>query len=470
MSPEGEITRDNALAVLSAEAAAALWWRGILVWKLWPQQLPIYETVKKLPLSVLVVVLLCARQFGKSVLGLILALEDCLQNEDIIVMIIAPTIKQARAIVRPRMKLLTRDMPAGIMRDVKSEDTWYFANGCELKLGGFDKNPMSQRGKTLYKIYFEETADSEGDDYLDFLQSDLGPALTHSKHAQMIHMTTLPKVPDHPFVRETMPEAAVRGALFKFTIDDNKQLTPEQREQCIKICGGVDTTAYRREYLCQEVREASLVLVPEFDEARHVKPIAVPEYAKFWLAGDTGLVRDMSCFHLCAYDFERAKVLFLDERAYEPHTASGAMVAGCREMQGERKMPHFVDASSQLRVDLAHQHQFPTILPRKDELEATVNQVRVAFSNNKVEIDPKCQLLIQTLRSGTFNKDRTDLARTKTLGHMDAFMSCAYGLRHVNKANPFPPYGGGAPHTHYIQPTEQNPAAKGLKGLFRGPR
>jgi hypothetical protein len=424
--------------ILEQAAREQLWLRGNLSWKLWPQQRPIYETVKALPLIILVIVFLCARQFGKSVLGVILACEDCLTNPDVVVMIIAPTIKQARDIVRPRMKLITRDAPAGLIRYNKSEDTWYFANGAELKLGGFDTNSMAQRGKTIHKIYFEETADSDGDDYLDFLRSDLGPALTHSAHAQIIHLTTLPKVPDHPFALETVPEAELGGALFTYTIRHNLMLTPEKYAQCVKLCGGEHTTAFKREYLCQQVRDDSIILAPEFDEALHVRDIKIPEYCYFWVGGDIGGIRDMSVFHLCGYDFKRAKILFLDERAFGPETGTGIMVDACRAMEGGRAVSRHVDAPGQLQIDLMGQHKFPCSLPRKDELEATVNQCRVALQLCQVEIDPRCKLLITTLRSGTFNHNRTDLARTSTLGHMDAFMSFAYGLRHANTANPYP--------------------------------
>lgn len=460
----------EARQLLTAETERVLWERGILTWKLWEQQQSIYATIRKLPRSVQTVVVLCARQFGKSVLGVILAVEDCLQNPDIIVLIIGPTIKQTRDIVRPRMKLITKDAPAGLIRPVKSEDTWYFANGSELKLGGFDTNSAAQRGKTIYKIYMEETCDSEGDDYVDFLQSDLAPALTHSAHAQIIHLTTLPKIPDHPFVLETVPEAMMHNAFFKFTIHDNKKLSPEKYAQCVKVCGGENTIAFKREYLCQQVRDSSIILAPEFDEALHVRPIEVPAYCNFWVGGDVGGVRDMSVFHLCGYDFNRNKVLFIDERAFSPETGTGIMVTECRAMEGERKVTRHVDAPGQLQIDLAHQHNFPCLLPRKDELEATVNQVRVALQTRALEIDPKCKLLITTLRSGTFNHNRTDLARTSTLGHMDAFMAAAYALRHVNKQNPYPSYGGASPFTHYIRPTVEDQTASSLRGLFKGPR
>ncbi len=448
-------------------AKEALWQRGNLSWKLWPQQRPIYETVKLLPLDILVIVFLCARQFGKSVLGVILAVEDCLTNPNVIVMIIAPSIKQARAIVRPRMKLICQDAPEGLIRPAKSEDAWYFANGAELILGGFNTNSMAQRGKTIHKIYMEETADSEGDDYLDFLRSDLGPALTHSTNAQIIHLTTLPKIPDHPFVLETVPEAEMGGAFFKYTIHHNLKLTAEKYAQCVKLCGGEHTTAFKREYLCQQVRDASIILAPEFDEALHVKPITVPDYCKFWIGGDVGGVRDMSVFHLCGYDFKRAKVLFLDERSYKPETGTALWVADCLEMEGGRAVSRHVDVPGQLQVDLMTQHGYPCMLPRKDELEASVNQGRVALQTCAVEIDPKCKLLITTLRSGTFNHNRTDLARSSTLGHMDAFMSFVYALRHANKANPYPLFGGANESTHYIRP-QHNQTATSLRGLFKG--
>lgn len=460
-----------ALAVTEAideELNEALWLKGCLVWKLWPQQLPIYETVKRLPRDVQTVVFLCARQFGKSVLVVALAVEDCIQNADIIVMIIGPSIKQTRSIVRPRMKLITKDAPKGLIRPVKSEDTWYFANGSELKLGGFDTNSAAQRGKTIYKIYLEETGDSEGDDYIDFLRSDLSPALTHSAHAQIIHATTLPKVPDHPFVLETVPEADMSGALFKFTIRDNKKLSQEKYDQCVKLCGGEHTTSFKREYLCEQVRDESMILAPEFNEAIHVRESVLPEYAYFWVSGDTGIIRDLNVFHLWCYDFKRAKKLVLDERWFTPDIGTGDMVRAIREMEGGRKATRHIDTDARLRLDLAGQHNFPTLLPQKDELEATVNLVRVDLQTNATEIAPKCKLLIATLRSGTFNRTRTDLARTNALGHMDAFMSFAYGIRHVNNANPYPAYGGASPYTHYIVPSTQNKNAANFQKILGG--
>jgi len=453
------------------EAVSLLWCYGLLSYKLWDQQLDIYNVIRSFPKSVQTVVALLARQYGKSVMGCVMATEDCLRNPDVVVMIIGPTIKQTRAIVRPRMKLIMKDAPEGLIRPVKSEDTWYFANGSELKLGGFDSKSSDHRGKTLHKVYIEEILESDPDTYLDFLRSDLVPALTHSKHAQVVFLTTLPKIPDHPFCTETVPDAERDGAYFVRTIDDNKKISKEQYDAIVKLCGGVNSIDFQREYLCKQVRDSSIIICPEFDETIHVRDIELPEYYNLWLSGDMGGVRDKHCFHLLSFDFERSKILILDERWFEPETGSDIIIPALRSMEdGKKIIGRYVDSDGQIQVDFLHQHKFPIALPRKDELEATVNQVRVAVARGQVEISPKCKLLIMTLRSGTFNENKTDLARTKALGHMDAFMSLAYGIRHAIKSNPFPLYKNDVSlHTHYIPPDEvrNDRTAQTLRSIFR---
>lgn len=464
-----------ALKFSQRDAAAVLWAYGDLSYKLWEQQETIYERIRKMATSIQTVVCLCARQFGKSVLGCLLAIEDCLRNPEVVVMIIGPTIKQTRAIVRPRMKLLCRDAPAGTVKPVKSDDTWYFSNGSELKLGGFDSSSSDQRGKTLYKVYIEEILESDPDTFMDFLRSDLAPALTHSKHAQIIYMTTLPKIPDHPFQLIIIPDAEAENAFFCFTIEDNKKITPQQKAAIIKLCGGVDSPDYRREYMCEQIRDATIILAPEFEEKRHVKEFDLPEYANIWIGGDMGGVRDKSVFLLMAFDFVRAKVLVVDERHFDPETGSDEMVGAARKMEGGclsnnkyKFQGRWVDSDGQLRVDFMLQHEYPVALPLKEDLDASVNLVRVALSRCELEIHPRCDLLIRTLRSGTFNNTHTDLARTSTLGHMDAFMALVYGYRHAVRTNPFPIWGNALPHTHYIDPTnrQQTKSAETLRSLF----
>lgn len=180
------------------ESCHALWRVGDLGYQLWPQQIPIYDGVRSLPPSVSEAVVLCARQFGKSHLEVILAVEDCLRYPNSCILIIGPTLKQTTQIVTPRLKEISRDAPPGLVTQSKSESKWIVGSS-ELVIGGMDINSSSQRGKSVQNIYVEEIVDSKPDDYLESLRSDIGPALTHSKGGRILFITTPPKVPDHPF-------------------------------------------------------------------------------------------------------------------------------------------------------------------------------------------------------------------------------------------------------------------------------
>lgn len=419
-----------------------LWERGELSFLLWPQQLRIYERVKALPAHIQKIVFEIARQFGKSVMTCLLAMEDCLQNPGVLVMIIGPDIKQTRGIVNPRVKLLQAlgDCPRGLINHHKSSDTYLFSNGSEIKLGGFDTNALSERGKTIYKIYLEEIAFSNPDKYHDFIRSDLGPALLHSANAQIYFVTTPPKYPDHPFLADTVPEAKLLGSYFRYTIDDNEALSPEQKEKAIREGGGIDSVDVRREYYCEVVRDPSVIVVPEFDESRHVKEFELPKWHRTWLSGDTGGVRDRTCLLLCAYDFERAKVLIVDERAFDNQTGSKVMIGDTTAMEALYRPVEYrrVDAPGQTITDWGRDHGFWVALPRKAGFDETVQFVRTEFTFARVEIHPRCRFLIESLRSQQFDAQRKDFLRTKALGHGDGIMALAYALRSADKSNPVP--------------------------------
>lgn len=421
-----------------ADVRSYFWRRGNLSWQLWPQQEPIYNGIRTLAKRVETVVILCARQFGKSHLGVILAIEDCLRHPNKCVLIMGPTMKQAREIVTPRIRDITRSAPPGLIKPSKSEGKWYIGDS-ELVIGGFDLNSSSQRGKSVQTIYVEEIVDSNPDDYQESMRSDLGPALTHSDGGKMIFLTTPPKIPDHPFITDTMAQAELNDALYIFTIKDNHQLSPDQVAACIRRCGGEQTTDYRREYLCEIIRDASIVVVPDYDDIRHVSRFEIPLHYKPHVTIDFGGVRDKTVALLHWYNFLDAKTEIWDERVFPPNTATATMVKSILEM--ERQVPiesvRFADAPGQLQVDLIA-GGYQVAMPPKDDWQAGVNRMAVAFSTDGIRIHERCRFLRQSLKSGTFNKHRTDFGRTDTLGHCDALAALMYGIRAQDVTNPYP--------------------------------
>lgn len=412
-----------------------LWKQGKLGYKLHEGQKPIRATIRALPREVREALVFCSRRYGKSFLACIMAIEDCLKKPNSQVFIVGPTIKQTTGIVNGIMPMIMQDAPDGLLWQAKSEKQWHMANGSRLILGGFDSALESFRGLFADAIYLEESGLAHPDTYEYTLKSVLFPTLMHSR-GRITHLTTPATIIDHPLHLDTIPKTIASGAYFKFTIRDNPLLTEEQIAEEIENLGGLSSSHCQRELFCDIVRDEQTTVVPQFDERRHVAPIIVPSDAYHWVSGDIGGVRDKSVIHLCAYDHNTKKICFLDERAFDPKTPTNEIVKSALEMEEGRKVYRAVDAPGQLYVDLSSVYNYPCFLPEKLHFDQNIHRVQTAFHKDEVLVDPKCRLLIATLNSGQLNKQRTDFARTESLGHCDALASLVYGLRHADRRVP----------------------------------
>lgn len=448
------------------EAVRELWRRGDLTFKLHSGQQAIYDKLSQLPPQARQIVFLCGRRFGKSFLTLVLAIEACLKTPGARILLCAPFVKQATEIAGPLMAKVTVDAPGGLIQRHRSSHRWNFANSSTLILSGLDLVAETIRGTEFDDIYLEESGSSAPDDLLYKIDSVLFPTLLKSR-GRIFHVTTLSRIEDHPLHTHVMPKAEEDKALFIFPTDACPLYSAEQLEEMCAQVGGPTSMAWLREFKCVRVRDHSLVAIPEFSE-EWVKEFELPAYCKTWETGDWGGVRDKTVFQLMAYDFARAKILVFDEVAQDRHTPTAVTVAAVKAMEERHKLSRlarWVDCPGQLQIDLMAAHKFPVTLPQKDVFEASINLVRTA----RLEIHPRCEFTLRTLRYARLNKQRTDFERTEALGHGDGIMALCYGIRHVNKANPFPPYGGKDPHTHYI--SRDNPhrtkSADVLRSLFK---
>jgi Terminase large subunit, T4likevirus-type, N-terminal len=430
-----------------------LWRRGELSFLLWKQQEPIWSLLDSLPPHIVEFVVLCARQFGKSTFGVLRALSRALKKRDRCILIIGPDVKQTKDIVNPKMRFLTRSAPPGLIRQAKAENRWFVhhdlnARGSdysEIIIGGMNENASSQRGKTVEEILIEEIADVNEDQYLESIESDLGPSLTHSDQGRILFLTTLPLVPDHPFITQTMVKAELNGALARFTIDDNVALSPDQYEACVTRCGGKHTDAFKREYLCEVVRLRSRVCVPDFEELRNVREFSLPISSRYHVTIDWGGVRDKTVAVLHTYDYFQDIDLFIDERVFEPNTPTSQIIGELRSMESEwlregriAVESRYIDAPPQLvSVDLVKDYGYHASLPVKMDWTAALNTLNVRFGLGKALIHPRCKFLIQSARSGILNKLRTDYDRNEALGHMDGVAAMKYAVRMRNQESPY---------------------------------
>lgn len=443
---------------MTPEAARKqLWYRGNLSWKLHSGQLLVYEKLRALPQSVREAVVLIARRWGKSFLGVVMALEDCLAASERQVFIVGPDLKQTRKIITPLINQICADAPAGLIRQTKSELLWKVGNS-NLMIGAFDTAFESFRGLGGYGIYLEESGSSNPEEY-DYVQvSVFNPVLQHSR-GRKVHFTTPSKLLDHPLHTKTIPEADQNHALYIFSIMDNPLLTDEQKADEIKNMGGMEAVACKRELFCKIEKDLESTVIPEFDEERHVKEMEIPQFAHWLTVTDYGGVMDPHDSLLCYWDFLRAKFCIYDERWLPKNTDTGEVIKASLEMEKQAKWldePRRIsDCPGQVLVDL-RKMGYRTINPDKEKgsWEAMINAIRLGFQDDVIEVNPRCTKLIACLNYGQYTMNRKDFARTEALGHLDPIAALGYGYRHKNISNPFPKYLGKSKISHYIDPKD----------------
>jgi hypothetical protein len=431
---------------LSREDLVAIaWQRGNLAWKLRPEQ-RLLKTELEYP-HVQLVVMNIARRFGKTFTLVNYALEQA-QKQKQKIRYGCAFLTDLEEFVLPAFYQELEDCPEALRpKYIRTRKTWVFPNGSEIKLVGLDKNPNGLRGNAINIIIIDEAGFVANLKHV--YTSVIVPATAKQKNIKIIFISTPPESPDHYFV-ELIQKAQTQpnGYYACLTIDDISDLDPRERQRLLDEVGGEHSTAAQREFFCRIIVDATRAICPEFDaaaEADIVKPIQLPQFYRTWFAGDLGGVQDKTVAYLCAYDFERGKVLFLSESAHGNQTPTSAIVAGFRAMEATAKVPitrRHLDGPGQLLTDLRVDYNYLASLPDKEDFDAGLNQLRVAVLQRKIEIDPSCKLLIMTLKMGMLNKQRTDYMRTEALGHCDAVAGAIYAYRHRLTENPIPPLLG----------------------------
>lgn len=427
------------------EALAALWEAGLLDWMLHDSQKLIHRQITALPIGVKEAIILCCRRFGKSFYGCIRGLELGIRaDRRKVIRIIGPDIKQTLMIVEHNMAKICEPLNrlglSSLVQQVKSENMYLVGKHSGIFIGGFDSQKDSLRGGEANEILIEETGSANPDQYNYQMKSILKPQLLKTR-GRMIHLTTLPRATDHPFIVEAIPEAKLNDAFYSFTLYEDPLATPEIIADAIKDSGGVNSGTFRREYLNEIVREDSMMIVPDFNKDIHVIHIVIPSRAKYQTVIDFGGVRDKTVALLQFYDFKRAKLCIKAERTFDANTPTASIVDGVYDM--ERLIPEgsshrrWADCPGQTQVDLSDAHAFAVSVPLKDDWQAGVNAMQLRFTWNEIEVDPSCKLLIASLESGQYNKQRTDFGRTKALGHCDALAALMYGNRMADQVNPY---------------------------------
>lgn len=247
-------------------ARQAAWSQGSLAWWLRPGQRHVYDLVRS-HWSEGHHTLICHRRFGKSALGSLVACEQSLRAPGSRILYISPTLEQGAEIAQDQFRALLDSCPRALQpKWVVTRSSWEFPNGSVVRYYGAERRARRRiRGIRGEIAILDEARDLDAFD--DLRSSVIGPALQYSSGGSFqLILSTPPDDEEHEFfsfARTALDTG--RGTLV--TIDDNPDVDSTFRLQAIRDCGGTDTEAYQREYLCRFLTAHSRLVLPSFPES-----------------------------------------------------------------------------------------------------------------------------------------------------------------------------------------------------------
>lgn len=446
-----------------------LWRRGILVHLMHSVQKEMYLLYENAsPRSTQVWLL--ARQSGKSYLLAVIALMEAIRNPNSVIKLLTDTKIHVQMIFEPLFTEILLSCPEDVKPTyLPSKFVYQFPNGSVIQMAGTDANNAERlRGQKSHCILVDEAAFCNKLNYN--VMSILFPTSTHTG-AKIILASTPPEEPDHDFI-EFIEIADQEGLLTKKTLHDNPLLSQEVKDNIIsKFKGGVDNPQFRREYLCQIIRDENRTVMPEFDDelqARIVREYNKPPFYTPYVGLDLGF-KDLTVALFGYYDFKTDKIVIEDEiikegkdlklDKFSEEILKKEETLWMNILTNEQIVPNVrvsdIDLIVIQEINRASMGRlnFQPVKKAPGYKLPLINQVRIMLQSEKIIIHPRCQTLITHLKNGRW-KDasaKDDFARSPGLGHYDAIDALLYLVKSIDYAkNPYPSnYGRSGDSTFY---------------------
>jgi uncharacterized protein YneF (UPF0154 family) len=438
------------------QALQELYRRGILSWKCHPVQKEMYDLFQKAPKNDVLVWLL-ARQSGKSYLLAILALEAALKEPHSIVKLLTDTKLHIKAIFDKIFQEILDDCPESLKPKYHRNFFMYeFPNGSQIQLAGSDGGHYEKlRGQKCDLVLVDEAGFCN--DLENVVKSVLMPTTTHTG-GKIVLASTPPEDLEHDFLK-FIEAAQFAGNLTKKTIDDNPLLDADQVKRIETAMGGRTSERFRREYLCEIIKNADISVIPEFNEELEkeiVKDWPRPPHYDCYESMDLG-GKDLTVVLLAYYDFRGAKLIIEDELVLDfskPNIGLSKLLKDLKEKENARwtniytnetKKPYIrvSDINYIVTQEIAAMSHGEVYFgnAKKDDKDAAINNLRTLLANKKIIIHPRCTTLIRHLKNVRWfsAKNKNTFARSPDNGHYDAVDALIYLTRTVAYTkNPYP--------------------------------
>lgn len=435
-----------------------LWLRGNLSWKLRTYQIPIYNAIRSS--TNIQFMLNCSRRLGKTTILIIIAIEEALRTKRGLYQFTTYTGKASRGIVRPIFDQLIEDCPGVISPVWKAQDEYYYFphTHSEIHLAGANNgHEDDSRGRRRNKCFVDEGQQIDNLEYL--INSVLMPQTIDQQGGQVIIAGTPPESPAH-YYKKLYHKLKLRSAVQEFDVYHNSTLTEETLEQYAKESGGYDSTAFKREYLVQFVAEEDRAIIKKWNPEKHVvireKTPLYPFYQKY-VSMDIG-GKHLTAILFAYYDYRNALVYVEDEWHMRGSRMTTSIVnEQVREKErmlweGDKPYMRVADNNNTIMLnDLNIQYDLSFTPTSKDNLHAMVNKVNIWIESGRVQVHPRCSMLIESLSAGIWNKQFDKFDYMSDFGHFDMVAALVYLIRNIDEhSNPIPAHLGKYEDKYFI--------------------
>ncbi len=447
------------------------WRRGELSYKLDPNQLQVYQAFRAWESNPKrrdkVFVFDISRRYGKSLIQLLICVENCIRRERSRVPYASSTLVAVKEILLPLMEDMLIDCPPDLRPTyTKADASFRFKNRSRLLLVGCDVNPHRLRGTHLDFGAVDEAAFFGNLE--EILVSVLFPQMQGRKGASLLCGSTPPTSPSHYWSETVVPQAMSNNAHVHRTIEDNPRLSKAEIEDEINLLGGREATACRRELFAEHVAEETLMIVPEYRREReHVwaQDPPLPQWCFTFVSMDPGW-SDMTGVLFGYIDWNK-QCLVLEDELCLPQANTNALAKSIRDKEEKlwKSRPYFsrsrggvtkpnpiariTDVDHRLIQDLYQDHDLRFIPTAKDNLDQQIVSLRDAFQKHRILVNSTCPITDKHLSNGVWANDkRKNFSRSGDFGHFDMVAALVYLWRNVQpylRRNPNPDMLWGKP-------------------------
>lgn len=402
------------------------------------------------------------RRTGKDAFSCMIADEDARNKPNQLIIYFTAFAVDINEIVLPLFEIIHRWCPEDLRPVYKGSHQGkrpglYYQNGSCVRLVGVDKNPNGLRGRGFEKGIGSECGFIEK--LKKTVKSVLEPQML-GRAGSMLLNSTPPEVPGHFWDTDIVPDAYDRKAYSKKTIDDNPLISIYEKELELESKGGRDDPDVQREYFGIRSRPEETVVIPEWDEAKHVRAFAQPDFAHCYTVFDPG-VDDLCGIGFFVYSYLEDRIYLVRDWAKRNANTGevadvikqteaelwGALAPKPLQYYGPKGLvqnpyQRISDVDKRLILDLNSMHGIRCSPSRKDDKLAALHGLRNLIKQGKFVVDPACKVSIAHLRNAIWNKSRTSYTRTDAYGHFDMVDVCVYAARAISRGmDPSPPEG-----------------------------